>query len=111
MQEKKNEIKKPSTKKQPRYVGGVDREVFIGGLERMSKFEQLCNMLPADVNWGDPITPQMVEEIVMAEREACAKVCDAVEDGLAWDLAEEIRERSNVKLTGAEPRFSAERPC
>jgi hypothetical protein len=31
MQEKKNEIKKPSTKKQPRYVGGVDREVFIEG--------------------------------------------------------------------------------
>ena len=27
-------------------------------------FEELCNLLPADVNWGDPITPAIVEEIV-----------------------------------------------
>jgi len=41
----------------------------------MTKFETLCELLPADVRWGDPITPQIVEEIVLAERE---RICEAI---------------------------------
>lgn len=37
----------------------------------MSRFETLCSLLPADVNWGDEITPDIVDQIIMKEREAC----------------------------------------
>ena len=76
----------------------------------MSKFEMLCSLLPADVNWGDSITPDVVEQIAMAEREACAKVCEAHARG--WEMnpgnnpaagfiassncASDIRARSNA---------------
>lgn len=43
-------------------------------------FEQLCDMLPADVMWGQPITPDIVREIVTtadrAAREECARICE-----------------------------------
>lgn len=32
---------------------------------------KLCGLLPADINWGDSITPDIVEQIVLAERSAC----------------------------------------
>lgn len=35
-------------------------------------FEMLRRMLPAGVKWSDPITPQMVEGIMLAERETVA---------------------------------------
>ena len=64
----------------------------------MSKFEMLCSLLPAEINWGDPITPQMVEEIVATEREACAITGGAAADaGLdGREVANAIRMRSNV---------------
>ena len=70
----------------------------------MGKFETLCGMLPADVNWGDPITPEIIEEIVLAEREACAKLADAhfifghsvAGPHFAAALADKIRKRSNA---------------
>lgn len=43
----------------------------------MSKFEMLCSLLPAEINWGDQITPQMVEEIVAIEREAIVALAAA----------------------------------
>ena len=74
----------------------------------MGKFETLCGMLPADVNWGDPITPEIIEEIVLAERETCAEICDKHAENMARhgdaELAEQsrqdavaIRARSNVE--------------
>lgn len=47
----------------------------------MSKFEMLCSLLPAEINWGDPITPQMVEGLVATEREAIVSL--AAEQGWA----------------------------
>ena len=73
----------------------------------MSKFEMLCSLLPAEINWGDPITPQMVEEIVATEREACAVL---VEGWPTYDIesmaeaAKAIRERSNVAVSGTAKR-------
>lgn len=50
-----------------------------------NEFEALCDLLPADVHWGDLLTPAIVAEIAMAaeskEREACAKVCSSMADG------------------------------
>lgn len=46
-------------------------------IKRAHKFEILCDRLPAGCHWSDRITPQMVEEIILAEREICAKICDA----------------------------------
>lgn len=69
----------------------------------MSKFEMLCRLLPAEINWGDPITPQMVEEIVATEREACAKVCERLDDGEIggwYECASAIRARSNGFVSG-----------
>ena len=89
----------------------------------MGKFAELCDLLPADVNWGDNITPDIVEQIVLAEREACAKVCDEQAekdrkhqdagnqpddyrtgyiDG-SGDCGHAIRARSNAELTGVPP--------
>ena len=75
----------------------------------MGKFEMLCELLPAEVNWGDPITPQMVEEMVLAEREACAKVCENFDFNQRHEIppprtlprfcAAAIRMRSNVMCT------------
>lgn len=70
----------------------------------MGKFERLCELLPAEVNWGDPITPQMVEEIIAAEREDCAKVVVKMADSYGsypdrascTEIANAIRKRSNV---------------
>ena len=77
----------------------------------MGKFEELCDLLPADINWGDNITPEIVEEIVLAEREACAKACElhilesktreeahgyAQGNAAIHDCANAIRLRSNV---------------
>ncbi len=91
----------------------------------MSKFEMLCSLLPADVNWGDSITPDVVEQIAMAEREACAKVCEAHARG--WEMnpgnnpaagfiassncASDIRARSNVELSGPTAALSPEGPA
>lgn len=62
-------------------------------------FEQLCDMLPADVMWGHPITPDIVDAIVnRADRNAraeCADICDShasIEGIIAQRCAEEIRE-------------------
>lgn len=63
----------------------------------MGKFAELCELLPAEVNWGDPITPDIVEQIVLAEREACAKIAEQHEEGPGG--ADAIRMRSNVKYT------------
>jgi len=73
----------------------------------MRKFEILCSLLPAEVNWGDPITPQMIDEIVLAEREACAKVLRDKHDQLAkrsypppkilLEMESAILARSNVE--------------
>lgn len=41
----------------------------------MGKIEMLCELLPADTNWGDMLTPKIVEEIVWAERE---RICAAI---------------------------------
>ena len=49
--------------------------------KNVTKFEMLCEALPADVNWGDPITPDVVEQIILAEREACAKAAEGFTDG------------------------------
>jgi hypothetical protein len=59
-------------------------------------FGYLCALLPEGVVWGDPITPDMVIEIVKAAdraaREECAAMADAYEtDEMDW-LAKEIRE-------------------
>ena len=78
----------------------------------MTKFEMLCEALPADVNWGDPITPDVVEQIILAEREACAKLCEVHARG--WKMnpgnnpaagfiassncAGDIRARSNAEV-------------
>lgn len=88
----------------------------------MSKFEMLCSLLPADVNWGDSITPDVVEQIAMAEREACAKVCEAHARG--WEMnpgnnpaagfiassncASDIRARSNAKSEPTSAELSRE---
>ena len=62
---------------------------MTGRLERLS-FAALCELLPADVNWGDTLTPDILREVVLAaesrEREACAKVCEAMIDPVsaAW---------------------------
>lgn len=79
----------------------------------MGKFEMLCNLLPAEVHWGDPITPQMVEEIILAEREACAKACEEIGKDIVCpeECAEAIRMRSNVEVRGAEQASPAERPA
>jgi aspartate aminotransferase-like enzyme len=61
----------------------------------------LCGMLPAEVNWGDPITPQIVEEIVFAERDACAALAEDTAAGRdAEAIAEAIRKRSNALIEG-----------
>lgn len=78
------------------------------GLER-KRFEELCDLLPGDVNWYDPITPNIVREIVIAieerEREACAAVCNTMYSGgtyhpllrkAAADCEIAIRMRSNL---------------
>lgn len=76
----------------------------------MTKFEMLCEALPADVNWGNPITPDVVEQIILAEREACAKAAEGFTDGrddrkwvpgslydtLRRETAAFIRKRSNA---------------
>lgn len=54
----------------------------VDDIKRAHKFEILCDRLPAGCHWGDRITPQMVEEIVLAEREVCAKICDAAQPPL-----------------------------
>jgi hypothetical protein len=77
--------------------------------KNVTKFEMLCKALPADVNWGDPITPDVVEQIILAEREACAKLCETTGEFMAArygdgaecittgeECAENIRMRSNA---------------
>ena len=48
------------------------------GLERFS-FAELCELLPADVHWGDHLTPDILREVAMAvesrERNACKEAC------------------------------------
>ncbi len=34
-------------------------------------FEELCELLPEDVYWGDPLTTSVVEEIAMAIESKC----------------------------------------
>lgn len=73
----------------------------------MSKLEMLCRLLPAEINWGAPNTPQMVEWIVATEREAIVSL--AAEQG--WAMKNEdpfddaVRDicmmRSNVKIIGS----------
>lgn len=60
----------------------------------MGKFEMLCSMLPADMNWGDAITPDVVEQIVIAEREACAKICETKIDAERQRKAEDQSRRA-----------------
>lgn len=56
-----------------------------------------------------PVTPEQVrkfaELVALAEREACANVAEEFEDdmgyGKAQKIADKIRMRSNVELTGA----------
>jgi hypothetical protein len=49
------------------------------------EFGYLSTWLPADVMWGDPLTPAVVREIInaadRAAREECANVCDELQQG------------------------------
>ena len=76
----------------------------------MGKFETLCGMLPADVNWGDPITPEIIEEIVLAERETCAEICDKHAENMARhgdaELAEQSRQDAVAIRARSNPEFS-----
>ena len=68
----------------------------------MGKFTELCDLLPADVNWGDHINPDIVEQIVLKARAdatqlaraECAQVCEVManngHDG-GWSIAAAIR--------------------
>ena len=51
-------------------------------------------------NWTPLFTLQDVQDAVLAEREACAKVCDGIGDGNKWsdahDCAAAIRARNNT---------------
>lgn len=76
------------------------------GLERQ-RFQNLCDLLPTDVNWFDPITPAIMREIVISvekrEREACAKVAEQGEWKLTKTgkrIASAIRMRSNAPHEG-----------
>jgi len=92
--------------------GSATAVISSAGLERkrLMTFASLCELLPADVHWGDPLTPAILSEVVMAiesrEREACANVCDeqALEPECperAKYCADAIRTRSNAGVTGA----------
>lgn len=70
-------------------------------LERFS-FVEMCELLPADVHWGDMLTPDILREVVMAvesrERAACCKAIDEIDDGEAPEYRacqEAILKRSN----------------
>lgn len=39
-----------------------------------NKFKKLCEALPADVNWGDPLTPEIAEAIWQAAIEEKNKI-------------------------------------
>jgi hypothetical protein len=45
-------------------------------------FGYLCTLLPEGVMWGDPITPEIIREIVnavdRAAREECVLVCERI---------------------------------
>lgn len=74
----------------PANVGSNDRL----GLARQVEFAAVCAMLPAKINWGDPLTPELARSIVeatrAAERERCAKLCEAAQPtgGRMWDEAQ-----------------------
>lgn len=79
------------------------------GVER-KRFEELCTLLPGDVNWFDPITPNIVREIVIAieDRERTRVAALVADDGYAMTFQSlgQYRSallaglRSNVELTG-----------
>ncbi len=48
-------------------------------LER-KRFQELCDLLPEGVNWFDPITPQIIREVVMAIESRCADKAKALLD-------------------------------
>ena len=68
-----------------------------------TNFDALCDLLPSKTNWGDTLTPGIVEQIALAEREACAHAVERLisgdgicaDDGV-WihDCADAIRMRS-----------------
>lgn len=71
-----------------------------------TNFDALCDLLPSKTNWGDTLTPGIVEQIALAEREACAKGCEQLShigsENQLWmrdRCAAFIRSRSNVELT------------
>lgn len=74
----------------------------------MGKFAELCDLLPADVNWGDSITPDIVEQIVLAERSACFGALEIVmlmakngnysgQEEAVQECMFALQERSNLK--------------
>lgn len=114
--------------------GACSPSFSSAGLERFS-FAALCELLPADVNWGDHLTPDILREVAMAvesrEREACKEVCRKIaaqyptdiwlEDGESLDCKSarmarltaancerEIDMRSNAELSGPEAALSPE---
>ncbi|HZW26738.1 MAG TPA: hypothetical protein VFF26_14765 [Gallionella sp.] len=64
-----------------------------------NEFEALCDLLPADVHWGDLLTPAIVAEIAMAvetrEREACIEDVRTVGGEFAGECEALILKRSN----------------
>jgi hypothetical protein len=74
---------------------------FITGepinLEKLKAFEALVRADEREEfqRWFDAVTAQHKAEI-LAEREACAKVCDDLHPDWKWRAAESIRARSNT---------------
>lgn len=55
-------------------------------VDRMHKFDSLCDLLPEGVHWSDPITPQMLQEIVDAIR------AQADAGPVAWITKEQLQQ-------------------
>lgn len=104
------------------------RSALTVGLERqrLPTFADLCELLPADVHWGDELTPDVLREVVMAvesrERVAaelrCAKtpvLIDGHHEYTALSvqrlLMDAISERSNAKSQATDAALSRQVAC
>ena len=51
-------------------------------MTEQTAFAKICELIPADISWGDPITPQIAREIVQAATaaalERAAGVCQQI---------------------------------
>jgi hypothetical protein len=74
-----------------------DRTTYTFGPEQLKAFAELVRADEREQGqkWFDAVTAQN-KQLILAEREACAKVCDDLHPDWKWRAAESIRARGNT---------------